>query len=68
MFRSKAHTDVTRPERTQRARRHRTPTRNQYWPAQHIVDQNGKIVFEHDGEGQYEQIERTIARLLGANR
>ena len=41
--------------------------RNQYWPAQYIVDQNGKIVFQHAGEGQYEQIDRTIAGLLNAN-
>ncbi len=41
--------------------------RNQYWPAQYIVDQSGKIVFQHDGEGQYEQIDRTIARLLNAS-
>ncbi len=41
--------------------------RNQYWPAQYIVDQSGKIVFQHDGEGQYDQIDRTIARLLNAN-
>ena len=41
--------------------------RNQYWPAQYIVDQNGKIVFQHAGEGQYEQIDRTISRLLSAN-
>lgn len=41
--------------------------RNQYWPAQYIVDQNGKIVFQHAGEGQYEQIERTIAGLLNGN-
>src|SRR4030081_1687308 len=41
--------------------------RNQYWPAQYIVDQRGKIVFQHDGEGQYEQIDRTIARLLNAS-
>ena len=38
--------------------------RNRYWPAQYIVDQNGKIVFQHDGEGQYDQIERTVAGLL----
>jgi hypothetical protein len=38
--------------------------RNQYWPAQYIVDQSEKIVFQHDGEGRYEQIDRTIARLL----
>jgi thiol-disulfide isomerase/thioredoxin len=41
--------------------------RNQYWPAQYIIDQSGKIVFRHDGEGQYEQIDRTIARLLNAS-
>ena len=40
--------------------------RNRYWPAQYIVDQNGKIVFQHDGEGQYDQIDRTVARLLNA--
>jgi thiol-disulfide isomerase/thioredoxin len=40
--------------------------RNRYWPAQYIVDKNGKIVFQHDGEGQYEQIDRTVARLLNA--
>ena len=40
--------------------------RNQYWPAQYIVDQSGKVVFQHAGEGQYEEIERTVARLLNA--
>lgn len=40
---------------------------NQYWPAQYIIDQNGKIVFQHAGEGQYEEIDRTVARLLNAN-
>ena len=37
---------------------------NQYWPAQYIIDRNGTIVFEHAGEGQYEEIERTIQKLL----
>jgi glutathione peroxidase-family protein len=41
--------------------------RNQYWPAQYIVDQSGKIVFQHDGERRYEEIDRTIARLLNAS-
>ena len=41
--------------------------RNQYWPAQYIIDQQGKIVFQHDGEGQYDQIDRTVARLLNAS-
>jgi thiol-disulfide isomerase/thioredoxin len=40
--------------------------RNRYWPAQYIVDQSGKIVFQHAGEGQYEEIERTVAKLLNA--
>jgi len=40
---------------------------NQYWPSQYIVDQHGRIVLHHDGEGQYEEIDRTIARLLNAN-
>jgi glutathione peroxidase-family protein len=40
--------------------------RNQYWPAQYIVDQSGKVVFQHAGEGQYDEIERTVAKLLDA--
>jgi thiol-disulfide isomerase/thioredoxin len=40
--------------------------RNQYWPAQYIVDQHGNIVFSHAGEGQYDVIERTVRRLLNA--
>jgi thiol-disulfide isomerase/thioredoxin len=37
---------------------------NQYWPAQYIIDRNGRIVFEHAGEGQYDEIEQTIQKLL----
>ena len=37
---------------------------NEYWPAQYIVDQSGRIVFQHVGEGQYEEIELTIQKLL----
>jgi thiol-disulfide isomerase/thioredoxin len=40
---------------------------NQYWPAQYIIDQTGKIVFSHAGEGQYDEIERTIQKLLNAS-
>src|SRR6185312_6995305 len=40
---------------------------NRYWPAQYIVDRNGTIVFEHAGEGQYEEIERTVQTLLNGN-
>jgi thiol-disulfide isomerase/thioredoxin len=38
--------------------------RNQYWPAQYIIDQKGKIVFEHAGEGQYDEMERLVRKLL----
>jgi thiol-disulfide isomerase/thioredoxin len=41
--------------------------RNQYWPAQYIIDQNGKIVFQHAGEGAYGDIDRTVATLLNAS-
>ncbi|MCP3474947.1 thioredoxin family protein [Bradyrhizobium sp. CCGUVB1N3] len=41
--------------------------RNQYWPAQYIIDQSGRIVFEHAGEGRYDEIDRTVARLLNAS-
>jgi thiol-disulfide isomerase/thioredoxin len=37
---------------------------NEYWPAQYIVDQQGHVVFHHDGEGQYDEIEHTIQQLL----
>lgn len=40
--------------------------RNQYWPAQYIVDQRGNIVYTHAGEGAYDEIDRTIGRLLNA--
>ena len=41
--------------------------RNRYWPAQYIVDQNGKIVYAHAGEGAYDEIEKTIENLLKVN-
>ncbi len=37
---------------------------NQYWPAQYIVDQQGRIVYRHAGEGAYDTIENTVRRLL----
>src|SRR6202012_4232646 len=37
---------------------------NQYWPTKYIVDQHGTIVFSPAGEGKYDEIERTVQRLL----
>lgn len=40
--------------------------RNQYWPAQYIVDRSGKVVYTHAGEGAYEEMDRLIGKLLNA--
>ncbi|EGP09062.1 thioredoxin family protein [Afipia clevelandensis] len=40
--------------------------RNQYWPAQYIVDQSGRVVYSHAGEGAYDEIDRTVGKLLNA--
>ena len=37
---------------------------NQYWPAQYVVDQQGRIVYQHAGEGAYDTIDNTVRRLL----
>lgn len=40
---------------------------NQYWPAQYLVDQNGTVIYQHDGEGQYDEMDRLVGRLLNAS-
>ena len=37
---------------------------NQYWPALYFIDANGKVRHHHFGEGDYEESERVIQRLL----
>jgi thiol-disulfide isomerase/thioredoxin len=37
---------------------------NNYWPALYLLDGEGKVRFRHFGEGEYEQSERNIQRLL----
>jgi cytochrome c biogenesis protein CcdA/thiol-disulfide isomerase/thioredoxin len=37
---------------------------NQYWPAHYFIDAEGRIRHHHFGEGEYEESERTIQRLL----
>ena len=39
---------------------------NQYWPAEYLVDQQGRIVYSHVGEGAYAQTEGLIQRLIAA--
>ena len=38
--------------------------KNQYWPALYFVDARGRVRHHHFGEGEYEQSERGIQRLL----
>jgi hypothetical protein len=38
---------------------------NQYWPAEYLIDKFGKIVSTQFGEGNYQQLENAIARLVG---
>lgn len=38
--------------------------KNQYWPRKFIIDLNGNIVYDHIGEGKYEETEEVIQKLL----
>ncbi len=40
---------------------------NRYWPAKYLIDLNGKIVYTHFGEGDYDEGERAIQNALGMN-
>ena len=39
---------------------------NKYWPALYVLDAHGRIRYQHFGEGEYEQSERVIQKLLTA--
>lgn len=38
--------------------------KNQYWPAEYLIDQKGNIVYTHFGEGKYDHTENVIRQLL----
>src|ERR1700722_15636597 len=38
---------------------------NHYWPAVYLIDREGRLGFQHFGEGAYDETERAIQRLLG---
>ncbi|RMX21070.1 cytochrome c biogenesis protein DipZ [Legionella jordanis] len=38
--------------------------KNNYWPAHYLIDKNGKVVYEHFGEGDYDITENNIRYLL----
>lgn len=38
---------------------------NQFWPAEYLVDQNGRLIGHHYGEGAYDVMENAVRVLLG---
>jgi cytochrome c biogenesis protein CcdA/thiol-disulfide isomerase/thioredoxin len=40
---------------------------NQYWPAEYLIDKQGRVRHTHFGEGEYEETESLIRRLLRDN-
>ncbi len=42
-----------------------TAYKNQFWPAQYLINKDGNIVYTHFGEGKYERTELAIRTLLG---
>lgn len=38
---------------------------NEYWPAEYLVDGQGRIAYFHPGEGDYDTTEQAIVALLG---
>ena len=38
---------------------------NQYWPAEYLVDAQGRIAYVHYGEGDYDTTASAVAELLG---
>jgi len=45
-----------------------TAFQNKYWPAHYLINQDGKVVYTHFGEGNYAETENNIRYLLGLNK
>jgi thiol-disulfide isomerase/thioredoxin len=41
---------------------------NRFWPAHYLVNREGRVVYEHFGEGEYDVTENNIRALLGLNK
>jgi cytochrome c biogenesis protein CcdA/thiol-disulfide isomerase/thioredoxin len=39
--------------------------KNRYWPAKYLIDKEGKVRYTHFGEGDYDETEKMIQKLLG---
>lgn len=42
--------------------------RNRYWPAQYLIDREGRLVFFHFGEGNEQALEAQVRRALARTR
>jgi cytochrome c biogenesis protein CcdA/thiol-disulfide isomerase/thioredoxin len=40
---------------------------NEYWPAEYLIDRQGRVRAAHAGEGEYAQTEQEIRALLGVS-
>ena len=40
---------------------------NLYWPSLYLIDRDGRIVYQHFGEGDYAETEARIWQLLGTS-
>lgn len=38
---------------------------NQYWPAEYLIDQQGRVAYANFGEGNYDATDSAVAALLG---
>lgn len=45
-----------------------TAFKNRYWPAHYLINQEGKVVYTHFGEGNYAETENNIRHLLGLDK
>lgn len=45
-----------------------TAFQNRYWPAHYLIDQQGRVVYTHFGEGNYAETENNIRYLLGLDK
>lgn len=41
---------------------------NQYWPAVYLIDADGRIAYQHYGEGRYAETEAAIQKLLASRK
>ncbi|MCH7493014.1 redoxin domain-containing protein, partial [Patescibacteria group bacterium] len=40
--------------------------KNRYWPRKYLIDHTGKIIYDHIGEGDYDETEKEIQKALEA--